>query len=93
MLGERIASQSEVFRAIVSGYGPCCGVPRTSEQVQLELLFAEFFDVVQDLSQGLGHLLWVLGSLALLGFLEFYELQVYLWDPPGGPTQRSKKRQ
>ena len=27
MLGERIASQSEVIRAIVSGYGPCCGVP------------------------------------------------------------------
>ena len=25
MLGERIASQSEVIRALVSGYGPCCG--------------------------------------------------------------------
>ena len=25
MLGERIASQSEVIRAIVSGYSPCCG--------------------------------------------------------------------
>ena len=27
MLGERIASQSEVIRAIVSGYGSCCGGP------------------------------------------------------------------
>ena len=27
MLGERIASQPEVIRAIVSGYGLCCGVP------------------------------------------------------------------
>ena len=27
MLGERIASQSEVLRAIMSGYSPCCGVP------------------------------------------------------------------
>ena len=26
MLGERIASQSEVISAIVSGYSPCCGV-------------------------------------------------------------------
>ena len=26
MLGERIASQSELVRAIVSGYSPCCGV-------------------------------------------------------------------
>ena len=26
MLGERIASKFEVIRAIVSGYGPCCGV-------------------------------------------------------------------
>ena len=25
MLGERIASQSEMIRAIVSGCGPCCG--------------------------------------------------------------------
>ena len=25
-VGERIASQSEVIRAIVSGYSPCCGV-------------------------------------------------------------------
>ena len=25
MLGERITSQSEVIRAIVSGYSPCCG--------------------------------------------------------------------
>ena len=25
MLGERIVSQSEVIRAIVSGYSPCCG--------------------------------------------------------------------
>ena len=25
MLGERIASQYEVIRAIVSGYSPCCG--------------------------------------------------------------------
>ena len=25
MLGERIASQSEVIRAILSGYSPCCG--------------------------------------------------------------------
>ena len=28
-LGERIASQSEVVRAIVSGYSPCRGVPST----------------------------------------------------------------
>ena len=27
MLGERIASQSEVITAIVLGYSPCCGVP------------------------------------------------------------------
>ena len=27
MLGERIASESEVIRAIVSGYSPCCGFP------------------------------------------------------------------
>ena len=27
MLGERIASQSEVIRAIVPGYNPRCGVP------------------------------------------------------------------
>ena len=42
MLGERIASQSEVIRAIVSGYSPCCGVPapavlraRADEQVEI----------------------------------------------------------
>ena len=29
MLGERIASQPEVIRAIVSVHSPCCGVPRT----------------------------------------------------------------
>ena len=27
MLGEQIASQSGVVRAIVSEYSPCCGVP------------------------------------------------------------------
>ena len=27
MLGKRIASQSEVIGAIMSGYGPCCGGP------------------------------------------------------------------
>ena len=27
MLGEHIASQSEVIRAIVVGYSPCCGGP------------------------------------------------------------------
>ena len=27
MLGELIASQYEVLRAIVSGYSPCCGTP------------------------------------------------------------------
>ena len=27
MLGERLATQSEVIRAIVSGHSPCCGVP------------------------------------------------------------------
>ena len=26
MLGERITSQSEVIRAISSGFSPCCGV-------------------------------------------------------------------
>ena len=30
MHGERIASQSEVIRAIVSGYSPCDGVPHQS---------------------------------------------------------------
>ena len=30
MLGERIASQSEVIRAIVSDYSPCCGGSRTA---------------------------------------------------------------
>ena len=30
MLGERIASQSEVIRAIVSGYSSCLVGPRTS---------------------------------------------------------------
>ena len=29
MLVGRIASQSEVIRAIVSGYSPCCGGART----------------------------------------------------------------
>ena len=33
MLGERIASQSEVIRAIVSGYSPCCGVSRTAGEL------------------------------------------------------------
>ena len=35
MLGERIASQSEVIRAIVSGYSPCCGVPHQVVLVRL----------------------------------------------------------
>ena len=31
MLGERITSQSEVIRSIVSGYSPCCGVPHLGQ--------------------------------------------------------------
>ena len=32
MLGERIASQSEVIRAISSGYSPCCGVAHVQSE-------------------------------------------------------------
>ena len=32
MRGERIASRSEVIRAIVSGCCPCCGGPHRGEQ-------------------------------------------------------------
>ena len=31
MLGKQIAQQSEVIRAIVSGYSPCCGGHRTGQ--------------------------------------------------------------
>ena len=31
MRGERIASQSEVIRAIVSGHSPCCGAPHQND--------------------------------------------------------------
>ena len=35
MLGGRISSQSEVIRAIVSGYSPCCGVPHRTALARL----------------------------------------------------------
>ena len=38
MLGERIASQSEVIRAIASGYGPCLADVRRLELQGVELL-------------------------------------------------------
>ena len=34
MPGERIASQSEVIRAIASGYSPCCGVSHLSPAIR-----------------------------------------------------------
>ena len=34
MLGERIASQSEVIRAIVYEYSPCCGVPHRRPEAE-----------------------------------------------------------
>ena len=41
MLGERIASQSEVIRAIVSVYSPCCGVPHRLGPFDVEDVPAE----------------------------------------------------
>ena len=35
MLGERIASHSEVIRAIVSGHSPCCWAPHLRGGLQL----------------------------------------------------------
>ena len=36
MLGERIASQSDVIRAILSGYSPCCGAPHLHVRSRIE---------------------------------------------------------
>ena len=34
MLGERIVPQSEVIRAIMSGYSPCCGPSHQDRQAE-----------------------------------------------------------
>ena len=47
MLGERIASQSEVIRSIVSGSGPCCGAPHSHAAV--DKVFDEHRQEVQQL--------------------------------------------
>ena len=60
MLGERIASQSEVIRAIVSGYSQCYGVPHLLGDVlvgacqpgeEVEALMGGVSGPVQSVSQ------------------------------------------
>ena len=46
MLGERIASQSEVIRAIVSGYSPCCGGPHLLREL-LDALVCVVLDTLR----------------------------------------------
>ena len=54
MLEERIASQYEVIRAIVSDYSPCCGVPHLGKACGLMMMSGVIPESVNGMSRS-GH--------------------------------------
>ena len=73
MLKERIASQSEVIRAIVSGDSPCCGVPHHEvvggavDELEQDVVLGQVPGSLVRLEPCLCMVLWQINSARVAG--------------------------